>query len=144
MNLLEKAIAIAVQAHGGQFDKSGAPYILHPLRVMFGVSSETERIVAVLHDVVEDSDWTLEQLRAEGFSEPVLAALDCVTKRENEDYFDFIARIKVNQLAITVKISDLHDNMNLARIPDPTEKDLQRLEKYKKALAILTNIPKTQ
>lgn len=142
MNQLEKAIAIAVQAHAGQLDKSGAPYILHPLRVMFGVTTEIEQTVAVLHDVVEDSDWTFDQLRAEGFSQSVLEALDCVTKRENEDYFDFIDRIKVNPLAITVKISDLHDNMNLVRIPNPTEKDLQRIKKYEKALAILTNIPK--
>lgn len=141
MNLLEKAIAIAVQAHAGQLDKSGAPYILHPLRVMFGVSSEVEQIVAVLHDVVEDSEWTFEQLRAEGFSESVLAALDCVTKRENEDYFDFIDRIKVNPLAIAVKISDLHDNMKLARIPNPTERDFQRIRKYEKALAILISVP---
>ena len=140
MNLLEKAIAIAVQAHAGQLDKSGAPYILHPLRVMFGVSSEVEQIVAVLHDVVEDSEWTFEQLRAEGFSEPVLAALDCVTKRKDEDYFDFIDRIKVNSLAIAAKISDLHDNMKLARIPNPTERDFLRIQKYEKALAILTSV----
>ena len=142
MNQLEKAIAIAVQAHAGQLDKSGAPYILHPLRVMFGVTTEIEQTVAVLHDVVEDSDWTFDQLRDEGFSQSVLEALDCVTKRENEDYFDFIDRIKVNPLAIAVKISDLHDNMNLVRIHTPTEKDLQRIKKYEKALAILTNIPK--
>ena len=142
MNLLEKAIAIAVAAHTEQLDKSGAPYILHPLRVMLGVTSEAEQIVAVLHDVVEDTPWTLEQLRAEGFPELLLVALDCVTKRENEDYFDFIGRIKPNPLAVAVKISDLHDNMKLSRIPNPTEKDFQRLKKYEKALAILTNLPK--
>ena len=134
---LERAIEIAVVAHKGQKDKSGAPYILHPLRVMLSLSSDEDRIVGVLHDVVEDTPWTFDQLREEGFPEEVLAALDTVTVRENEDYPDFISRSASNSIGRRVKIEDLRDNMDLSRIAEPTEKDFNRIEKYERALSQL-------
>lgn len=115
-------------------DKAGQPYILHPLRVMFSTKSETERICAVLHDVIEDTEITLDVFRNEGFSEEVLTVLDALTKRENEGYDDFISRILSNKLACRVKLADITDNMDLSRIENPTEKDYQRVEKYRKAV----------
>lgn len=133
MSNLERAIAIAVEAHQGQKDKYGAPYISHPLRVMARVDSEKEKTVAVLHDVVEDTNWTFEQLRKEGFSEEVIQAIDCVTKREGEPYEDFVKRSAANPLARRVKIADLEDNMDVRRLKTVTPKDADRLNKYLKA-----------
>jgi (p)ppGpp synthase/HD superfamily hydrolase len=133
MSLLEKAIAIAAQAHTGQIDKAGEPYILHPIRVMLKMSTDEERTTAILHDVIEDSDWTLEKLCQEGFSEQILAAVDCLTKCQNEEYFDYIERICGNKLAVRVKLFDLQDNMNPDRLAEPTEKDIHRRQKYKQA-----------
>ncbi|MGZ0785459.1 GTP pyrophosphokinase [Pseudomonas saponiphila] len=140
MSSLERAITIAAQAHAGQVDKGGAPYILHPLRVMLGVEQPEERIVAVLHDVLEDSAVTLEQLRAEGFSASVLAALSALTKVEGEDYPAFIRRAAANPLARRVKRADLADNSDLSRIPEPGAEDLRRLEKYRQALLYLNSL----
>jgi (p)ppGpp synthase/HD superfamily hydrolase len=137
MSTLERAIQIAVQAHMGQKDKGGEPYILHPLRVMFKMHTDLERIVAVLHDVVEDSEWTLDHLRDEGFPDQVLAAVDCLTRRSNEPYEDFIERVQVNALARTVKIADLQDNLDASRLPELTDKDIERIRKYQKALTVL-------
>lgn len=130
MSLLEKAISIAVEAHRGQQDKSGAPYILHPLSVMGRVSGETEKIVAVLHDVAEDTPWTLEDLSREGFPDEVLTALDCVTKREGESYDDFVKRSASNPVARRVKLADLEENMDLRRMKAVAQKDFERLAKY--------------
>ena len=118
MSLLERAIGIAVEAHRGQTDRYRAPYILHPLRVMGRVETEQEKLVAILHDVVEDTHWTLAELRREGFSEEVLAALDAVTKRDGEAYEDFVGRSAGNALARRVKLADLEDNMDLRRLPE--------------------------
>jgi (p)ppGpp synthase/HD superfamily hydrolase len=137
MATLERAILIAAQAHLGQRDKAGAPYILHPLRLMMRMESEAAMIAAVLHDVVEDSDWTLDQLRGEGFSEEVLHAVDCLTRREDESYDEFISRAKADAVARQVKIADLEDNMNVKRIGEMTPKDLARIEKYHCAWRIL-------
>jgi (p)ppGpp synthase/HD superfamily hydrolase len=137
MATLEKAILIAAQAHLGQRDKGGAPYILHPLRMMMRMESEATMMAAVLHDVVEDSDWTLEQLRGEGFSEEVLLAVDCLTRRDGESYDEFVARAQANPIARRVKIADLEDNMNVKRIGEMTPKDLARIEKYHRAWRIL-------
>ena len=137
--MLERAIEIAVEAHKGQLDKGGNPYILHPLRVMMFVDFELEKIVAVLHDVVEDSNWTFEALLAEGFSNEVIEALKSVTKKsDNEDYDSFIQRAIRNPIGRKVKIADLRDNLDVTRIPELGEKDLQRINKYKKALKILS------
>jgi len=137
--MLERAIEIAVEAHKGQLDKGGSPYILHPLRVMMSVNGESEKIVAVLHDVVEDSDWTFEALLTDGFSNEVIEALKSVTKKsDNEDYDSFIQRAIRNPIGHKVKIADLRDNLDVNRIAELGEKDLQRINKYKKALKILT------
>ena len=134
MSTLQRAIEIATQAHQGQFDKSGKDYIGHPLRVMEMGKTEEEKIVGVLHDVVEDTDWTFEALEAEGFSPEIISALRCVTKiSENDNYDDFIERVKKNPLATAVKINDLTDNMDIRRLTTITEADVQRLRKYLKA-----------
>jgi (p)ppGpp synthase/HD superfamily hydrolase len=139
--MLNKAIIIAAQAHEGQLDKCGEPYILHPLRVMLKMHTEVERICAVLHDVVEDTNITLEDLRGEGFSEEIIGILDCLTKREKEEYDNYITRILSNEIACKIKLSDLEDNMDPNRIHCFTEKVFSRLEKYKKAKErILENI----
>jgi (p)ppGpp synthase/HD superfamily hydrolase len=136
--LLEKAISIAVDAHRGQKDKSGKPYILHPISVMSKVRSETDKIAAILHDVVEDTHWTFEDLKKEGFPPEILDALDCVTKRESEPYEDFVKRSASNPIARRVKLADLEDNMDVRRILAATDKDLARLAKYRRAWALLT------
>jgi (p)ppGpp synthase/HD superfamily hydrolase len=137
---LERAKAIATEAHAGQVDKAGVPYISHPLRVMQAQDSEEARIVGVLHDVVEDcldKGWTIERLRDEGFSPTVLEALRLVTKIEGEDYDDFVRRAAGNPISRAVKIADLQDNMDLSRIANVTPRDLERIEKYQRALAWL-------
>jgi (p)ppGpp synthase/HD superfamily hydrolase len=133
MATLGKAIAIAAQAHQDQYDKAGAPYILHPLRMMLRMSSETEMMAAVLHDVVEDTDWTLEQLRQAGFTEEVVQAVECLTHRDHETYNEFVARVRTNVIARKVKLADLEDNMDMRRLGTLTEKDTQRLHKYHRA-----------
>jgi hypothetical protein len=115
----------------------GEAYILHPLRVMLAVRSSDERIVGVLHDLVEDTPWTLEQLRAEGFSGAVVEAVDAMTRREGEDYFDFVRRAGANPLARPVKVADLRDNLDLTRIAAPNQRDHDRCERYRQALALL-------
>ena len=106
--------------------------------VCFGSSSEAAMIAAVLHDVVEDSDWTLEQLRDEGFSEEILHAVDCLTKREGETYDESISRVRASAIARQVKIADLEDNMNVRRIGEIRPKDLERIEKYHRHWRALT------
>jgi (p)ppGpp synthase/HD superfamily hydrolase len=128
--MLEKAILCAVQAHAGQRDKAGAPYILHPLRMMMKMENEAEMIVAVLHDVVEDTPLTLDDLRAKGFSEEIIAAVDHLTCREGEKYDAFIKRVRQSPLAVRVKLADLEDNLDLRRLENVTERDIERIKKY--------------
>lgn len=138
MSTLEHAIALAARAHEGQVDKAGAPYIFHPLRMMLRLDSEAERITAVLHDVVEDCEgWSFEHLGQEGFSEEIVAAVMCVTKRDGETYDDFVSRAAANPIGRRVKLADLYDNCDLSRINNPTEKDYARIEKYRRAIALL-------
>ncbi|MGF1528921.1 MAG: HD domain-containing protein [Candidatus Competibacterales bacterium] len=127
---LQRAMEIAVAAHKGQRQKNGQPYVLHPLGLMFAVTTADAKIAAVLHDVVEDSHWTLADLRAEGFSPQVVDALDCLTHREGEAYQDYIDRIATNRVARQVKLADLVDNMNLLRLPTFADQDAVRLAKY--------------
>lgn len=142
MSSLQKAIEIATQAHAGQVDKAGNEYIGHPLRVMEMGKTEEEKIVGVLHDVIEDTDWTFERLEAEGFSKEVIDALRCVTKvSENENYDDFIERVKKNPLAVAVKLNDLSDNMDIRRLPYLSDKDVKRLKKYLEAYKKLIGEP---
>jgi len=144
MPTLEDAILMAVEAHRGQKDKAGAAYILHPLRVMLYMETETEMMVAVLHDVIEDTKETkkvtIEYLKEAGYSEEVLQAIDCLTRRDGEEYDQFILRVKPNLLARKVKIADLEDNINLERIADTKEDDFKRAAKYRRALAELMEI----
>jgi (p)ppGpp synthase/HD superfamily hydrolase len=140
MKSLERAIAIAVEAHAGVADKAGSPYVLHPLRMMLRMETEAEMMAAVLHDVVEDGDgWTLKRLAAEGIPPVVVEAVRFLTKRPEEeaDYEAFIRRAGRNPLARRVKLADLEDNMDLRRIVNPTERDFARLEKYRSAYALL-------
>ena len=141
MSTLERAIVIAAEAHAGQTDKAGAPYILHPLRVMSRVSAGAAQIAAVLHDVVEDTRWTLDDLRDEGFAAEVLRALDALTHREGETYEDFVRRAARDAVAREVKRADLEDNLDLSRIADPSARDLARAGKYRRAIALLDDSP---
>lgn len=136
-DLLEKAIKIALKSHTDQIDKAGQPYILHPLRLMQKFREEDERIVAILHDVVEDSDISLKDLKESGFSDAVVNAIDCLTKRKDEEYHNFISRITANELAKKIKIEDIKDNMDLTRLKSITDKDQERIVKYHTALNIL-------
>lgn len=133
MDLLSKAIQIATKAHEGTVDKGGNPYILHPLRVMVQLDDNTSRIVAVLHDTVEDTDITFDNLRKEGFTEEIIKGIDSVSRRNNETYTDFIKRCKKNPIGRKVKLADIKDNSDITRIPNPSQKDYERLEKYNRA-----------
>ncbi|MBK7831242.1 MAG: HD domain-containing protein [Gemmatimonadetes bacterium] len=137
MSTLERAIEIAARAHLGQRDKGGEPYILHPIRVMLRMATPTERTVAVLHDVVEDSDWTLEGLAREGFPPEVLEALEALTKLPGEDRLSAARRAASNPLARAVKLADNTENSDLSRIPQPSAHDLQRLAEYREVRRIL-------
>ncbi|MEZ2239075.1 GTP pyrophosphokinase [Microcoleus sp.] len=136
-SLLQRAIAIAAKAHEGQVDKAGNSYIDHPLFVMKNVNSLEEKIVAVLHDAVEDSELTLDELRSEGFPELIVNAIDAITKIEGEPYAAYLERVMANPIALRVKIADVTHNLDLRRISNPTEADFQRIAKYKKVLTQL-------
>ena len=138
---LERAIQIAAEAHAGVKDKGGKAYILHPISVMMRCETDEEKIVAILHDVVEDTDWTFEALREEGFTETIIEALKTVTKHsEDEDYDEFIQRSLKNEIGRKVKIADLRENLDVTRIGQLTDKDIARINKYKRALSVLTKI----
>lgn len=136
-HLFEKAIMIATKAHAGQKDKAGAPYLLHVLRVMMSVEKMDEKIVALLHDVIEDSEITFEEIAYEGFPKKILKAVELLTKTESKPYEDYIQEIKRNELARVVKLADLKDNMNLTRLKKVTETDKMRIKKYKEAYNLL-------
>ena len=132
--LLAKAVTIALEAHKGATDKAGMPYAGHIMRVMQAGRTNDEKIVGVLHDLVEDTDWTFDMLLEEGFPPHIVDALRCVTKiSEDEPYEKFIKHVKTNPLAVAVKINDLTDNMDIRRLSELTDKDVQRLRKYLKA-----------
>jgi len=140
MTLLSQAIEIAVKAHDGQTDKAGLPYILHPLRLMLQAADEEEndndRIVAVLHDVVEDSDVLFSTLTGI-FSGTIMSALDAITRREEEAYANYIERVSRNPLATRVKVLDLRDNLDPRR-PSTCMLPATTIVKYNRALARLT------
>lgn len=137
MSTLERAIAVAARAHEGQQDKGGTAYILHPLRVMMRVQTTEQRIVAVLHDVLEDTSMSLADLAREGFVLKVLAAVQALSRRDDESYEAFVARLGVDPLARVVKLADLADNSDLSRIASPGPEDLARLQRYQQASAYL-------
>src|SRR5215207_4362339 len=136
---LEDAIELALKAHRGQVDRGGQPYILHPLRIMTKLDTDTERIIAVLHDVVEDTDFTLDDLRKMGYPDVIVDAVNALSRREGESYEAFIQRIKPNPLAVRVKLQDLLDNMDLRRWALLQVCDLERLQRYQNAWWELTS-----
>jgi (p)ppGpp synthase/HD superfamily hydrolase len=135
---LERALHIAFQAHNGQKDKYGAPYILHPIRVMMRCKSEHAKIIALLHDVVEDTTVTFAHLKVQGFSEETVATLQLLTHEHGVSYDDYITQIMEDPVAMEVKIADLEDNSDIRRMPTVDEKAHERLEKYHKAWKRLT------
>lgn len=138
-HLLEKAILIALTAHKGQVDKGGNPYILHPLRLMHSVNTIEEKIVAILHDVVEDSSITTLDLKKKGFPKPVIDAITLLTKKDNQLYDKYILAIKENPLATVIKLADLRDNLDNRRLKKITDNDKKRIARYKWAVKTLTN-----
>ena len=134
--LTKKALSISFDAHKEQVDKSGMPYVYHPFEVASGVAGEYETCVALLHDVVEDTDISLDELAKE-FPAEVINALRLLTHNEEVPYFDYVRELRNNPIAKAVKLADLEHNSNLARLDKVTEKDLKRVEKYKKARRIL-------
>jgi len=141
MATLQRAIEIAVEAHKGQTDRVGVPYVAHLFSVMDRGKTLEEKIVGVLHDLVEDTSWTLDDLRSEGFTENIIEAVRCITKvTDEEDYDEYIARVKSNPLAVRVKLNDLLDNMNILRYEQLTERDLKRLNKYLKVYKELSQL----
>lgn len=139
MSTLERALTIAATVHEGQKERNGAPYILHPIRVMLAVSTPTEQIAAVLHDVVEDTAVTLAQLRDEGFPAEVLEAVELLTHDAAEPYLDYVRRAGTHAVARAVKMADLRDNLDASRLPNVTDRDRERFRRYEAALALLSS-----
>jgi (p)ppGpp synthase/HD superfamily hydrolase len=134
MNLIEKSLTIALQAHAGQVDKANQPYILHLIRVMTRMSNEVEMSAALLHDIVEDTSLTFDQLLEKGIPEEVIEILRHLTKSQTETYDEFIERVMKNKVAVKIKIEDIKDNMNINRLPNLSEADLNRIKKYHRGL----------
>lgn len=134
--LTRKAMNIAYNAHMNQFDKSGVPYIYHPIHLAEQMETETECIVALLHDVVEDTDMTFEDLEKE-FPNEIINALRLLTHNKETDYMEYIKELKENSIARKVKIADIMHNSDETRLDEITIKDIERINKYKKALEIL-------
>lgn len=135
--LLDLAIAVATDAHKGQYDKGGKPYILHPTAVAESLDDTEQKIIAYLHDVCEDTPLTIDDLSKMGFTASILHSIQLLTKERNMPYEEYLKRIKTNKNATEVKKADLTHNMDISRIPNPTDKDFARVEKYKKALSFL-------
>ena len=136
--ILELALSIATEAHKGQFDKAGVDYIEHPIYVASQVDTEEEKAVALLHDVIEDSPFTSEELLLAGLPEIVVAAVQILSKKKGQDCQIYLENVKSNPLARVVKLADLKHNSDLSRLSSITDKDLERLEKYKKAIDYLS------
>lgn len=136
--MLELALSIATEAHKGQFDKAGVDYIEHPIYVASQVDTEEEKAVALLHDVIEDSPFTAEELLQAGLLETVATAVQILSKKKGQDYQTYLENVKSNPLARVVKLADLKHNSDLSRLETITDKDLERLEKYKKAIDYLS------
>ncbi|MBF0422872.1 MAG: HD domain-containing protein [Magnetococcales bacterium] len=142
MSTLEKALALAATHHAGQLDRAGQPYILHPLRLMMQLQDKDHQIIALLHDVVEDTPITLDDLRQEGFSEHIIQVLNLLTHRAEHSYQDYIQRLKPHAVARKIKLLDLIDNMDVRRLDHvPGERDWERLRRYQLAWATLNDLP---
>lgn len=137
-NILDKAIEMAAEAHKGQTDRAGKAYIGHVTRVMQAGVTPEERMAGILHDIVEDTHWTFEDLLREGIPADVVDAVRCLTRNEGESYGQFIERVKTNPTAIAVKLNDLRDNMDVTRLPAITDEDVARLRKYHRAYSELS------
>ena len=137
----KKALKLCYDAHKGQVDKSGLPYVFHPFHVAEQMTDEATTIVALLHDVVEDTDYTLEDLAAEGFGKDLLEAVALMTHEDDVPYLDYVAKLKDNPIARAVKLADLAHNSDLSRIGEVDEETRERLEKYQKAIALLKGNP---
>lgn len=135
--LLSLAIKVATEAHKGQLDKGGNPYILHPQAVAASLDNTENKIVAYLHDVIEDTDVTLDELEKLGFTYRIVNSVRILTKSKYISYDDYLKSVKKDSNAWHVKMADIKHNMDISRIPEPTAKDFSRIEKYKKALAFL-------
>ena len=136
----KKAMRLMFEAHKDAWDKSGVPYVFHPFHVAEQMDDEASTIVALLHDVVEDTDYTLDDLREMGFSEEVCDALDCMTPRKGVPYMDYIMKIRQNPLATKVKLADLAHNSDRTRFDRMTEQDYRREEKYREAIRLLREV----
>lgn len=133
----KKALRMAFEAHKDQMDKSGLPYVFHSFHLAEQMKDEQTTAAALLHDVVEDSEYTFADLEKMGFEQPVLDALALLTHQPEVDYFDYVRKIRTNPIAAAVKKADLKHNSDLSRLDEVTEKDLERVQKYRKALQIL-------
>lgn len=138
--LISKALLFATTGHINQIDKGGEDYILHPIRIMQNMDTIEEKLVAILHDTMEDCKATEEDLKNIGMPKDVIEAVKVLTKEKREDYSQYIKRVKQNSIARRVKIADLEDNMNLKRIKSPTEKDFERFKKYQRAYDYLIEL----
>ena len=137
--LTKRAILFAFDAHRGQYDKSGLPYITHPLHVAESMETEDECVVALLHDVLEDTDITIEDLTRIGISDRQIAALRLLCHDDSVPYLEYVQAIRADPLARTVKLADLRHNSDLTRLNVVTKEDIERVEKYKQAIEILLN-----
>lgn len=135
--MLQKAIQLATNAHRNQKDKGGRPYIFHPIRVSLKMKSDTSKIIALLHDVVEDTPWTISDLRNHGFNDVILKSVDILTRKKNQYYDEYLESISSDPFSREVKIADLEDNMDITRLPFIQVKDLDRLKKYHNAYRYL-------
>ena len=135
----KKAMKLCFEAHKNQVDKSGMPYVFHPFHVAEQMTDAATTIVALLHDVVEDTDYTLEDLAAEGFGKDILEAVALMTHEDDIPYLDYVAKLKESPIARAVKLADLAHNSDLSRIGEVDDETKQRLEKYKKAIALLND-----
>jgi (p)ppGpp synthase/HD superfamily hydrolase len=133
----KKAMKLCYEAHKDQVDKTGVPYVFHPFHVAEQMTSEASTIVALLHDVVEDTDYTLEDIAAAGFGKEIVEAVALMTHEDEVPYLDYVAKLKDNPIAREVKLADLAHNSDLSRLGEIDDETKQRLEKYEKAKAIL-------
>lgn len=137
MDMLNKALIIAINAHKGKFDKGGIDYISHPVYVALNMDSDDEKITALLHDVVEDSSISLEELKAFGFNKQIIEAVNLLTRKKDTDYFDYIKALKNNPLALKVKLADLKHNSDEERLALLGERGQSLSKRYNKAIKYL-------
>lgn len=137
MDLYDRAYEIAEKAHKGQKDRAGEDYFQHVIFVANLVDGEQEKAVALLHDVVEDTATTIDDLRAVGIPDEVISAVAVLTKQKSDSYFEYIEQVKKNELARKIKLADLTHNADLNRFSQPSKKDYERRGKYIKAMEIL-------